>query len=153
MPKPLRTTVAVLTAPPIGAALAYVLVVVALELYEDIGTRGLARFFVNFMTIGSAVAYAVELAVAIPAGMLLQRRDHLTFTATLVVGAVGGVIVFLPVLRVLTGSTSAFAGTVLLGAVSGACAGAWFWVVALRERGPRHDGAPQGEVGSEPSAP
>ena len=154
MGKRLRTAAAVLTAPPIGVAVGYVLVVLLLDLSEDLGPRGLARFFANFMMVGSAVAYAVEAVVCIPAGVLLRRRDRLTFSSTLAVATLGGVIAILPVLRVMTGSASAFAGTMFLGGASGAAAGAWFWVVALRQRkAAPHDEAPQAEVQKEPSPP
>ena len=150
----LRTVAAALTAPPIGVAVAYVLVVVLLDLSADLEPRELLRFFRNFMMVGGAVAYAVEVLVGIPAAVLLRRRDRVTLLSIAAVGALGGVIAFLPVLRVMTQDTSALAGTTLLGAASGACAGAWFWVVALsRRRAPRHDEAPQVEVEREPSAP
>jgi hypothetical protein len=150
----LRTVAAALTAPPVGVAAAYLLVVVLLDLSADIGLSGLARFFLNFMTVGSAVAYAVELVVGIPAAMLLKRRSRLTFLATVAVGVLGGVIAFLPVLRVMTGSTSAFTGTMLVGAASGACAGVWFWVVASLGRHATQDGeGPEVEVEQEPSTP
>jgi hypothetical protein len=134
-------------------AAAYVLVVLLLDLSADIGPSGLVRFFLNFMTVGSAVSYAVEVVVGIPAGLLLRRRSRLTFLATIAVGVLGGVIAFLPVLRVMTGSTSAFTGTMLVGAASGACAGAWFWVVASLGRDATRDGGvPEVEVEQEPSS-
>ena len=155
----LRIVAAALTAPLIGVLVAYALVVVLLDLSEDLEPRELLRFFRNFMMIGGAVAYAVEAMVGIPAAVLQRRRDRITFLSTLGVGALGGVIAFLPVLRVMTQDTSALAGTSLLGAASGGCAGAWFWVVGLRRPRPKdpegssHEEASPPEAASEPSAP
>ncbi len=149
-----RSVVAALTSPPIGVAVAYVFMVLLLDLTEDVPLRGLVQLFVNFMTIGSVVAYAVEAVIGIPISVLLRRRNRLTVLATVGVGAVCGVIALLPVLRVMVGSVSGAAGTLLVGAVSGTCAGAWFWIIALRHGAPpREDEASPVEVETEPTAP
>jgi hypothetical protein len=127
---------AALTAPAVGTVLAFASVVVLLDLAADLGPRGVARFFRDFMMFGSAVAYLVGAAVGIPAYLVLQRRHRLRFRAVVLVAALCGVLAFLPVLVELTGSLRAFGGTTAVGALCGACAGAWFWLVAFGRRSP-----------------
>jgi hypothetical protein len=131
-----RMVTAALTAPPVGTALAFVSIVVLLDLARDLGPRGIARLFGDFMVYGSAVAYLVGAAFGIPAYLILRRRHRLGFRWVVLVGAVGGVLALLPVLAGFTGSPGALGGTAALGAVSGACAGAWFWLVAFGRRSP-----------------
>ena len=124
---------AALTAPLVGVVAAFVFVVVLLDLTPDLGARGVARFFRDFMMFGSAVAYLVGAVVGIPAYAYVRRRRP-SLQAIVLVAALAGVIAFFPVLRGLTGSARAMAGTAAVGAVSGACAGAWFWLVAFGRR-------------------
>jgi len=129
-----RMVTAALTAPAVGAVLAFVSTVVLLDLAAELGPRGIMRFFGDFMMYGSAIAYLIGALVGIPAYLTLRRRDRLGFRSVVLVAALCGVLAFLPVLRVLTGSAGAFGATLALGAVSGACAGAWFWLVAFGRR-------------------
>ena len=129
-----RMLAAVLTAPPIGAVIAFVFVVVLLDLAAELGSQGLARFFGDFMMLGSAVAYTVAAAVGIPAFMYSRRRRRLGLGAIVLLAASSGVIAFIPVMGGLTGSPRAILGTAALEAVSGAGAGAWFWLVAFGRR-------------------
>jgi hypothetical protein len=131
-----RLVTAMLTAPPVGTVLAFVSIVVLLDLTEDLGSRGLAQLFRDFMMFGSAVAYLVGGVVGIPAYRALRRRHRLGLGSIVLVAALSGVLAFLPVLVGFTGSPRAFGGTTALGAVSGACAGAWFWLVAFGRRSP-----------------
>ena len=126
-----RVVIAALTAPPVGVAIAFTLIVVLLDLTDDLGPRAIARFFADFMVLGSAVAYAIAAVVGIPAYRSLRRRDRLGLRSIVLVAALAGVLAFVPVLIGFTGSPRAFGGTTALGAVSGACAGAWFWLVAF----------------------
>jgi hypothetical protein len=131
-----RLVTAALTAPLVATVLAFASIVVLLDLTPDLGPRGIARFFRDFMMLGSAVAYLVGAAVGIPAYVFLGRRRRLAFRSVVVVAAVSGVLALLPVLMVFTGSLRALGGTTALGAVCGACAGAWFWLVAFGRRSP-----------------
>jgi hypothetical protein len=126
-----RMVTAALTAPTVGTVLAFVSVVVLLDLTGDLGPRGIARFFGDFMMYGLAAAYLVGAAVGIPAYVALRRRHRLGFRSVVLVATLSGVLAFLPALAGFTGSPGAFGGTMALGAVSGACAGAWFWLLAF----------------------
>jgi hypothetical protein len=127
---------AALTAPPVATVLAFVSIVVLLDLAGDLGSRGIARFFGDFMMYGSAVAYLAGALVGIPGYLTLRRRHRLGLRSVILVAALSGVVAFLPVLRVVTGSAGAFGAIMAVGAVIGACAGAWFWLVAFGRRSP-----------------
>jgi hypothetical protein len=126
----------------VGTVLAFVSIVLLLDLAGDLGPRGIARFFGDFMMYGLAVAYLAGALVGVPAYLTLRRRHGLGFLSVVLVAALGGVLAFLPVLRVLTGSAGAFGSTLALGAVVGACAGAWFWLVAFGRRSPASSDQP-----------
>src|SRR5687768_6909941 len=127
-----RTLAAALTAPPIGISVTFVLhLLVLMGRTEDFDAGAFLFFWFLFLMIGTPISYLIGAAIGVPAYRFLKRRDRLTLSYAILVGALAGTISYLPISFDSYQRPMEFAGLVLVSFIGGACAGAWFWTFGI----------------------
>jgi len=128
-----RTLAAALTAPPIGISVTFVLhFVVLIGEIEGSDAASFLFFWFLFLLIGTPISYLVGAVIGVPAYRLLERRDRLTLPYAILVGALAGIVSYLPIFFDSYRRPMEFAGLVVVGFIGGAAAGAWFWALGIR---------------------
>jgi hypothetical protein len=129
-----RTLTAALTAPPVGISVTFVLhFLFLISGTEDFDVASFLFFWSLFLLIGTPISYLIGAAIGIPAYRLLQRRDRLTLSYAILVGALAGIVSYLPISFDSYRRPMEFAGLVFISVIGGACAGAWFWTLGIRQ--------------------
>lgn len=131
-----RLLIAGITAPLVGITIVAAAMRIGLG-FQDASSREVlnqtshALFFLVFF--GALPAYLIELGIGIPAWRYLARRQRLAIAPIVAVGAAAGAVTFaLSWSALFEGWNAQFllqaAG---IGALGGAAAGLWFWLVAI----------------------
>jgi hypothetical protein len=128
-----RMLVAALTAPPVGISVVFVLhFLLFIGVTEGFDAATFLWFWFLFLVVGTPISYVVGAAIGVPAYRLLERRDGLTLPYALLVGAIAGIVSYLPISFDSYRWSLEFAGLLFVSAAGGACAGAWVWTLGIR---------------------